>query len=361
MRKDWIKRTAVLALSAAVLGCGLIGCGAKSQIDETAVAATMGEEEILLKEINFWAKYQEALVNTSSEYYYSIFMNNGYSEEEAKQLVEQYGGSLDTIIDNVLESVESFHVIASHAQEYGVSLSDAEIKKIEEAANQFISDNKKSILTLMSADKDMVVEALKYYTIYMKMIPFMEKEGLNEEVSEEESLMKTYSYVYVSLEGTQGTDGQVKEYTEAEKIQMGNALQSFIDEFRAGGGADFDAAAEEAGYSVSEHSYHPSDEDDTLIDLNNMAESLAVGDVSDVIELNTDDVLTGIAVLRFDTDKNLEEMEKKKAAIIDERKADCLETLLNSWKEKLSFTVNEEVVKTIKLDDALYQKRTSQQ
>lgn len=361
MSKDWIKRTAVLALSVAVLGCGLIGCGAKSQIDETAVAATMGEEEILLKEINFWAKYQEAIINTSSEYYYSIFKNNGYSDEEAKQLVEQYGGSLDTILDNVLESVESFHVIASHAEEYGVSLSDADIKKIDEAADQFLKDNKKSILTLMSADKDMVVEALKYYTIYLKMVPLMEMEGLNEEVSEEESLMKTYSYVYIGLESKQDENGQTVAYTDAEKIQQGNAMQDFIDEFRAGGGADFDAAAEAAGYTVSEHSYHPSDEEDTLIDLNNVAEGLAVGDVSDVIELNTDGNLTGIAVLRLDTEKDLEAMENKKTSIIGERKADCLETLLDSWKEEKKFTVNEEVTKTIKLDDALYQKRASKQ
>lgn len=360
MRKDWIKRTAVLVLGVAISGCGLIGCTAKSQIDETAVAATLGEEEILLKEVNFWAKYQEALVNTSSEYYYNIFKNNGYSDEEARDMVKQYGGSLDTVIDNVMESIESFHVIAGHADAYGVSLSDADLKKIDETADQFIKDNKKSILTLMSADKETVVEVLKYYTIYQKMVPLMEKEGLNEEVSEEESLMKTYSYVYVSLEGKAGEDGKTVEYTDAEKIQEGNKLQNLIDEFRAGGGADFDAAAEAAGYSVSEHSYHPSDEEDSLIDLNKVAESLAVGDVSDVIELHTDEKLTGVAVLRFDTDKDLDEIEKKKTSIIDERKADCLKALLDKWKAEKEFTVKEEVTKTIKVDDALYQKRAAQ-
>lgn len=360
MRKDWIKRTAVLVLSMTVLGSGLIGCTAKSQIDETAVAATLGDEEILLKEVNFWAKYQEAIVNTSSDYYYSIFRNNGYSDEESQELVKQYGGSLDTIVDNVLESVESFHVIASHAEEYGVTLSDADLKRIDEAAEQFLKDNKKSILTLMSADKDTVVEALKYYTIYVRMIPLMEMEGLNEEVSEEESWMKTYSYIYVSLEGTQGENGQTVEYTDAEKVQQGNALQDFIDEFRAGGGADFDTAAETAGYSVSEHSYHPSDEEDALLELNKVADSLEVGAVSDVIELKTDEVLTGVAVLRFDTDKDLAQMEKKKESIIDERKAECMKKLLDSWKAEKEFTVKEEVTKTIQLDDALYQMRTSQ-
>lgn len=360
MRKNWMKRTAVLILSVAVLGGGLVGCTAKSQIDETAVAATLGDEEILLKEVNFWAKYQEAIVNTSSEYYYSIFRNNGYSEEEAQEMVEQYGGSLDSVLDNVMESLESFHVIAGHAEEYGVSLSDAEIKKIEEAADQFIKDNKKAILSLMSADKDTVVEALKYYTIYMKMIPYMEAEGLNEEVSEEESLMKTYSYVYVGLESKQDENGQTVEYTDAEKTQQGNAMQNFIEEFRAGGGADFDSAAEAAGYTVSEHSYHPSDEEDALLDLNNVADGLAVGAVSDVIELHTDDVLTGLAVVRFDTDKDLAAIEEKKESIIDQRKEECMKALLDSWKAEKEFTVKEEVTKTVKVDDALYQKRTEQ-
>lgn len=360
MRKDWIKKTAVLALSAAVMGSALAGCQAKSQIDETAVAATLGDEEILLKEVNFWAKYQEAIANTSSSYYYSIFTNNGYDDEQARSLVETYAGSLDTVVENVMESIESFHVIANHAQEYGVSLSDADLERIDEAADQFLKDNSKSIITLMSADKDTVVEALKYYTIYLKMVPLMEMVGLNEEVSEEESLMKTYSYVYISLESTTDEDGNTVEYTDAEKIQQGNALQNFIDEFRAAGESDFDSAAEEAGYTVSEHSYNPSDEEDSLIDLNKVAEGLTVGGVSDVIELNTDDELTGIAILRLDTDKDLDAIEEKKESIIDERKADCLKALLESWKAEQEFKQNEDVVATVKVDDSLFQKSSSE-
>ena len=361
MRKNWIKKTAVLALSAAVMGSTIAGCGgAKSQIDETAVAATLGDEEILLKEINFWAKYQEALVNSASQTYYSIFVSNGYTDEQAREAVEQYAGSLDTVMDNVLESVETFHVIANHAEEYGVTLSDADLKRIDEAADQFIKDNKKSITTLMSADKDTVVEALKYYTIYIKMMPLMEAVGLDEEVSEEEALMKTYSYVYVELGETQDENGETVSMTDAEKTQKGNELQNFIDEFRASGETDFDAAAEEAGYSVSAHSYHPSDEEDALIDLNKVAEELAVGSVSDVIELKTDDELTGIAILRLDTDKDLEQIETKKQSIIDERKGECFEALLESWKAEQEFTVNEKVTGTIKLEDNLYQMKTSQ-
>ena len=360
MRKTWIKKTAVLALSVAVMGSALAGCGAKSQIDETAVAATLGDEEISLKEVNFWAKYQEALVNSASRTYYSLFVSNGYTDEQAREAVEQYVGSLDTILDNVMESVETFHVIANHAEEYGVSLSDEDLKRIDEAADQFIKDNKKAVTTLMSADKDTIVEALKYYTTSIRMIPLMEVVGLNEEVSEEDSLMKTYSYVYVEFESTQDENGEIVAMTDAEKIQKKNELQNFIDEFRANGESDFDTAVEEAGYSVSAHSYHPSDEEDTLIDLNKVADGLAVGSVSDVIDLKTDDEVTGIAILRLDTDKDLEEIEKKKQSIIDERKSECFETLLESWRTERAFTVNEEVTGTIKLDDNLYKMQTSQ-
>ncbi len=360
MRKDWIKKTAAFALGAAVMGSMLAGCTVKSRIDETAVAATLGEEEILLKEVNFWAKYQEAIVNTSSNYYYNIFKNNGYDDEQASSLVKQYAGNLDEVVENVMESIESFHVIANHAEEYGVSLSDADLKRIDEAAEQFLKDNKKSINTLMSADKETVAEALQYYTIYLRMVPLMEMVGLNEEVSEEESLMKTYSYIYISLESTTDEEGNTVEYTDAEKTQQGNALQNFIDEFRASGESDFDTAAKDAGYTVSEHSYHPSDEEDSLIDLNKVAEGLAVGGVSDVIELNTENVLTGIAILRLDTDKDLDEIEKKKESIIDERKADCLNALLESWKGEQEFKQNEDVIATVKVDDSLFQKTSAE-
>jgi hypothetical protein len=361
MRKEWIKKTAALALSAAMIGHALAGCGAvESQIDETAVAATLGEEEILLKEVNFWAKYQEAIVNTSSQYYYSIFVNNGYDEEEAQSLVEQYIGGLDTVVDNVMESIETFHLLANHAEEYGVVLTEDDLERIDAAADQFLADNKASITALMSADKETVVEALKYYTLYLKMVPLMELDGLDEEVSDEDSLMKTYSYVYISLEGTVDEDGNTVEYTDAEKTQQGNSLQNFIDEFRASGESDFDSAAEEAGYTVSEHSYHPSDEDDTLADLNDVADGLTVGSVSDVIELNTEDELTGLAVLRLDTDRDLDAIEDRIEEILDDRKSACYTALLDSWKEEAEFVQNDDVLATIKVDDELYQESTSE-
>lgn len=360
MRKNWRKKTAVLALSAAMAAGALAGCGAKSQIDETAVAATLGDEKILLKEVNFWAKYQEALVNSTSQTYYSLFLSNGYTEEQAREAVEQYVGSLDTIMEHVTESIQTFHLLANHAEEYGVSLSDEDRKRIEETADQFLSDNRKSITTLMSADRETVIDILEKYTIYMKMIPLMEREGLNEEVSEEDALMKTYSYIYVDFESTQNEDGETVEMTDAEKTQKGNELQNFVDEFRASSEGDFDSAAQEAGYEVSEHSYHPSDEEDTLIDLNKVAEGLAVGGVSDVIELKTDEQLSGIAILRLDTDKDLEAIEEKKESIIEERKGDCYEALLEKWKAEVEFKVQEDVTAQVKLDDNLYQKQSSQ-
>lgn len=355
MRKDLIKKTAVLALSMAVAGSTLLGCAGNSKIDESAVAATFGEEEILLNEVNFWAKYQEAIVNTSSSYYFSLLGNNGYSEQEAADLVKQYAGSLDDVTNNVMDSLEVFYTLEKHAKEYGVELTDDDLKQIDKAADKFIKDNSKSIMKLMSADKETVVEALKRYTIFLRMIPCMELEGLNEEVSEEECLMKTYSYIYVPLEGSVDEDGKEVALTEAEKIQQGNALQDFVNKFRESGSADFDAAAEEAGYTVSEHSYNPSDEEDTLIDLNKVADGMTSGSLSDVIELKTDDELTGIAILRFETDKDLEAMESQKESIISERKSECYNNLLEKWKAEQEYKVNKDVVATVTVDDNLFQ------
>ncbi len=361
MKKTMIKRTAALVLGFTLAGAVLTGCGAKSQIDESAVAATLGEEEISLKEANFWVKYQEAITNTNLNYYYSMLINSGYSEQEAASYAEQYGGSLDKIKDNVMDSIEGFHVIANHAEEYGVSLSEDDITRIEEAADAFLKDNGGSIKALMSADRDLVMDILKYYTIYLRMVPLMEVVGLDENISEEEALMKTYSYVYISLDKTTDTEGNVVEFTDAEKTQKANALQNFINEFREAGGADFDSAAEEAGYSVSEHSYNPSDTEDSLKDLNSVAEGMKVGDVSDVIELKTEDALTGIAVLRLDTEKDLEAIEKQKESILNDRKSVCFDNLLNSWKEEMEFKIDEDALATITVEDDLYQKSSSEE
>lgn len=360
MGKTRIKKAAAIILSLALAGGTLAGCAAKSQIDETAVVATLGDQEISLKEANFWAKYQEAIVNTTVNYYYIMLVNSGYSEAEAQSYASQYGGSLEDIADNVMESLETFYVIRNHAEEYGVTVTEEEQTKIAEAADAFLENNSNSIKTLMSADRDLVMNILELYTIYRKMIPLMEQVNLNEEISDEESLMKTYSYVYISLEGRTDEEGNTVEYTEAEKIQQANALQSFVNEYRENGESDFDAAAKEAGYSVSEHSYHPSDEEDQLKDMNDVAETLEVGNVSDVIELNTDDELTGVAVLRLDTKNDMEAGKKRKETILTERKNECYNTLLESWKKEKEFKINEDVLKQITVDDALFQKRNEE-
>lgn len=356
MKTNKTRRGLALVLGLVFAGMTLVGCGAKSQIDETAIVATLGEQEISLKEANFWAKYQEAITNTNFKYYYSILLSNGYSEDEAAATALNYGGDLEDVVDNVMESLETFYVMKNHAEDYGVSITAEDEARISEAADQFLKDNSKSIEVLMSADKDLLVDVLKTYTIYLRMIPFMEAEGLNEEISEEESLMKTYSYIYVSLESTVNEEGETVEYTETEKIQTGNALQEFVNEFRENGGTDFDTAATEEGYSVSEHSYSPTDEEDTLVDLNKVAEGLKVGDVSDVIELTDEEgVITGVAILRLDTDKDLEAIEEQKELILSERKAECFEKVLDGWKAEAEFKVNDEVLETITVEDHLVQ------
>lgn len=357
MKMNKVRRGVALVLGLVFAGMTLVGCGAKSQIDETAIVATLGDEEISLKEANFWAKYQEAITNTNYKYYYSILVSNGYSEEEAAAMAMNYGGNLEDVKDNVVESLETFYVMKAYADVYGVTLSAKDEARIEEAADEFLADNSKSIEVLMSADKELVVDILKTYTIYMRMIPFMEAEGLNTEISEEEALMKTYSYIYVSFEDTVNEEGEKVAYTETQKIQEANKLQEFVDEFRTNGEKDFDAVATEAGYSVSEHSYSPIDEEDTLINLNKVAEGMKVGDVSDIIELtDSEGALTGVAILRFDTDKDLEAIEEQKEAILSERKAECFEAVLNKWKSETEYTVNEDVLETITIDDYLFQK-----
>ncbi len=356
MKGNKVRKSVAFVLSLIFAGMTLVGCGAKSPIDETAIAATLGDEKITLKEVNFWAKYQEAITNTSNNYYYAMLVNSGYEAGEAATMAQQYGGKLDEVKDNVMESLETFYIMKQHADEYGVTISEEDKKEIAEVADQFLKDNKKSVKTLMTADRDLVIDILTTYTIYYRMIPFMEEEGLNKEVTDEEALMKTYSYIYISFDDQVDEDGKKISYTETQKVQEGNKLQEFVNEFRKSNSTKFDEAAEEAGYTVSRHSYSPTDKEDTLIDMNKKAEAMKVGEVSDVIELTSDGKVNGVAILRFDTDKDLEAMEAQKATILNERRADCFEAVLDGWKKEADFKVDEKAVETITMDNYLIQK-----
>lgn len=238
--KQWKKKTAVVAFSGALALSSLTGCS--SYDDDTAVA-TVGEDEISLGVANFYARLQQAQYES---YYASLLGTSG--EELWEDEVSDGETYEESVKSSLLESLENMYLLKQHASDYDVELTEEEQTAIEEAAAAFDEANTLEDKEAVSGYQKYIEEYLELVTIQNKMEEPM-KEGVDEEVSDEEAAQKAMSYVYFSYTTTD-EDGNSVDMDDDEKEALLETAQAFADKVNDGT-ADFETAASEAGVDVN--------------------------------------------------------------------------------------------------------------
>lgn len=325
-------------LLAAVMGISVLsGCG--SSIDGKKAGATLDGEEISLGFMNFMARYQQAIYDGQ----FSGMFGTGFWSQDL------FGEGTDTetsVKKNVVENIEILYLLEDHMEDYKVEITEEEQAKIKEAAEKFMADNSEKAIKQMGASQEYVEEMLRLNTIQNKMRKAMNEE-VDTKVSDEEAAQKTISYVKVGNTSTTDEEGKSKEYTEEEK----EALKKEVETFAASAKEDMKAAAETAGYTVSEASYGKDEEslDAALIEA---ADKLKEGELSGVI--------TGedaFYVVRMDSTFDEEETERRKDEIVTERKNDHYTEVCDKYKEGVKFELNDKEWAKVKFDDLFVMKQ----
>ena len=348
-------------LSASVL---LTGCG--KGIDQDAVVAKLGDQEISLGLANFMAQYQAV---TYDAYYMSYYGEDMWS----KDLYGNGSTLTDQVKSNVMEQIETDYLLEQKMDDYKVEITDDEMKAIEKAAKQFMEDNDGSAAKTMGATEENVKEMLRLELIRQKMQKAIEAD-VNTDVSDEEAAQKTISYIHVSANGYTDDDGQYTEYTDEEKEALPEKMNALANAAKE----DFDGAADEYGYDVSTYSYGAdevkgsestdstetadgteaeedtsgsSGMDDAVIAA---AEGLEEGGVSDLIETESN----GYYVVRLDSRFDQDATDKKKKEIVSKRKSDYYTQYVDSLKDKAEWTVEDKVWSKVSFDDLYKIKQT---
>lgn len=325
-------------LLAAVMGISVLsGCG--SSIDGKKAGATLDGEEISLGFMNFMARYQQAIYDGQ----FSGMFGTGFWSQDL------FGEGTDTetsVKKNVVENIEILYLLEDHMEDYKVEITKEEQAKIKEAAEKFMADNSEKAIKQMGTSQEYVEEMLRLNTIQNKMRKAMNEE-VDTKVSDEEAAQKTISYVKVGNTSTTDEEGKSKEYTEEEK----EALKKEVETFAASAKEDMKAAAETAGYTVSEASYGKDEEslDAALIEA---ADKLKEGELSGVI--------TGedaFYVVRMDSTFDEEETERRKDEIVTERKNDHYTEVCDKYKEDVKFELNDKEWAKVKFDDLFVMKQ----
>lgn len=328
MKKMTLKSVGLAALSTAVL---LSGCG---KIDQNATLVTIKNgdttDTISLGYGNFAARYQQSMYDQYLLSYYGEGMWNSDLSGSGSTMQE------DTK-DGVLDELEEQYLAKAHAADYNITLSDDQKKAIKEAAAKFIADNSEETIKELGATEDIVKEYLENRTIY-SLVEKAAKEAADPDISEEETWMRSFTYVLFDTNGKKDEDGNQVEYTEEEIANLKTQAEDLSKS------EDFDGDVEKLGVTTSTYSYLKGETDDGTMDTKiiKAAEKLKEGEISSVTDIEG----VGYYVIRLDKDHDEEASANKRTSL----QTEAFNTLMDSWKEEITWTVDDDAWKKVEFD-----------
>lgn len=331
-----LKRVAAVLLAGAITSSMVLsGCGNK--INENAIAATLGDQEISLGYVNFVARYNQ--IN-----YDSVFLSY-YGEDywTSEDYVDEDGNTMEDSVKNyVIEDIELAYLLEDHMEEYGVEITDEEMESIKAAASEFMSENTKEAIKEMGATQEYVEDMLYYETVKSKMTEAIEATA-DTEVTDEECARRTFSYIKIDLAGYTDDSGTYTSYTDEEKA----ALEENVPLIATLAKSDFEGAAESYSYTVSTYSYgidEKSEEDGGFCEaVIAAADSMTEGQISDAIE-GTDCYY----IIRLDSENDEDAAESAKKTIIQERQDAKYTEVTDAYLEEAEFEIDEEQLAKVK-------------
>ena len=321
------KRAAVVIAAGVLAAVSVTGCS--GSIDTDAVVATVGDEEITLGVANFYAR----LTQGDYETYYASMMGMAAEDMWAQEFDEDTTFE-EQIKDSIMESLEDMYVLSQHAADYDIALTEEEKSAISDAAEQFEADNTDAAKEAVSGYKKDIEKVLELATIQNKMDSAM-KEGVDEEVSDEEAAQKSMQYVLFSYTSTDDS-GNSTELTDEEKEELKTTAQSLAD--RSAAGEDFAAVASELGAEAQTATFD-SESTSPSEDLITAADALQnEGDVTGLVETDS-----GIYVAELTSLLDREATDAEKETIVEQRRQDQYDSLLEEWKDAVEIEVNDRV------------------
>lgn len=345
------KKMVAVLLAAAVSASVLSGCG----IDKSKTVATLKDEEVTLGVFNFLCRWQQAEAEQYNKQMYDLYAQMGYAygsaETDWTEVVENEQGEADEdgktkeqdLKEQLMDTLHKMLTLKAHMSDYDVTISPEESEKITEAANAFIRANEEETLEEMGATQEIVEEVLNLYTIQSKMEAAI-KDAAEIEVTEEEANMAAYSLLDVEYTSTTDESGETVDYTQEEQQQIEANVKKVINYVKKG--KSLKSAAKKLGYEelVTEGAYatdektYAASESDLNENVKNALDGLKQGEVSELIK--TEDCYM-VVTLDKKTDK--EATQEKKESLMDEKKEEAYNNLLEEWQKEDGWEVKEKL------------------
>lgn len=329
------KKLTAIALAAVMSITTLAGCGG---MDKNKTIATLGDQKVTLGLANFLARYQQAT-------YDDVYKQFGYDDIWSLDSGAGDGTTMeDSVKESTMQMLHTYYTLKLHMSDYNVTLSDDTKKEITEVATKFMEANTQEALDELGATQEIVEELLTLYTIYSLMNEAISAE-VDTNVSDEEANMRAFDQIAIPYATHTDDEGNTVEYTEDEKKEIKEKAQELLGKVRKKD-ATFKECAKEYGYTASDRTY---DKDDTALleDLKKGLDAMKAGDAANLIE--TENTLY-IVKVTAETDK--EATEENRESIIEQRKSDHFNEVVEGWQKDDGWEVNSKVLAEIKFDDS---------
>jgi len=325
-----LKKLAALVLTGVICLTTLFGCGTNAEKS----IATLGEENITFGVANFIVKYQKASVDDMYAMYASM-----YGVDSMWDMDTSGSGSTTEaeFKESAMDMIHEMYTLKAHLADYGVEITAEDEAAIKEAASAFMAANSEAAIKEFGATEEIVVEALKLYTIQAKMYNKI-IEDTDRNVSDEEANMRGYSMLEIDLSGYYDEESNWVEYTEEEIEELKTKAVGMQLDLKT---KTMEDVAKNYDYEVTTSAYAKEDvslDADVLTALNALAE----GEVSDMVETEN-----AIYFLRIDKDTDVDATEENRQSIIAERENALYKEVVTKWQENDGWDYDESMLEDI--------------
>lgn len=317
MKKKLLITTIAMAAALTIGGC--------SSLKEDSVVLSVGDTNVTAGVASFYARFNQAQYET----YYGAYLG----EDMWTQEVEEGKTYEASVKESIIDTLERAVLEEQHMEEYGIELSEADQAKIDEAADKFDQANEDADKKKILAGKSSVNRALTLMMIDQKMTDAI-GESANVKVTDKEAAQKKMDYVFFTYINSESDDDTTM--TDDEKAEVKKNAEDFLKEAK-GDPDNFEKLAEDHGSAMESATFDSESvtPDEAVVAA---ADKLKKGEMTDVIETENGCYVAKL-VSTFDKDAT----ETKKATMIQEKKSEYCDEVIDGWKEETEIKVDDKV------------------
>ncbi len=316
---------------------GMTSCdGLTEELQDTKIVISMGFEKgeaFRLDTLScMQAEVYVYLVDMQVEYE-TVFSSSFWAYmNEDKETMES------KLVDNAISKISQIKAMQLLANKRGISLDEEEIEKATQAANSFYESLSEEEIDILMVDNEILLKMYQEYALANKVYAYIIKD-INPEISDDEARTITVKNIYLRTYSLNGL-GEKIAYSEEQKKDVYDLMVDLRE--RLDKGEDFDFLIQE--YSDDKESSFSFGKGDTSQDYEEVAFSLAEGEISDIVI--TED---GYYIIQCISSFDLEETQRNKIKIMEEQRKEVFEKEYLDFVKDLPKSLNQESIDEIQL------------